>query len=98
MAVGNIDGVVSGSISTIHTVSGTVDIPKGTVPEYDGDYSVDPSADAPVVLETEGKKLTDNIVVNQVQETISATDDGYGNITLTGNITVIDDGNGNITL
>ena len=92
-------GTISGYVSNLQTVSGTVTVPVSeTIPTYDGDYTISPSTDGPVVLATSGKKLDDDITVSQVQETISATDDGEGNITLTGNITVIDDGGGNITL
>ncbi len=88
---------VSGSVSPVYSISGAVNISGGDVPVYDGEYEVDPSTEEAVVLETEGYKLLQNVVVNQVQETITATDDGNGNVTLWGEITVIDN-DGNISL
>lgn len=86
--------VISGSVSPIYNISGSVAISKSDTPVYDGEYEVDPSTESAVVLETEGFKLLQNVVVNQVQETIAATDDGYGNVTLWGEISVVDnDGN-----
>lgn len=88
---------VQGTVPIAGIVTGEVTVAK-SVPIYRGEYTVDPSAEGPVVLETADTHLLENITVRQVVETISATDDGEGNITLTGNITVIDDGGGNITL
>ena len=93
-----VNGTISGSVSNTASISGVVTVPKNTViPEYEGEYVVSPSADNPVVLETAGTQLRENVTVRQVQETIEAEDDGTGNITLTGNVTVVDDGDGNIT-
>ena len=37
-------------------------------PTYDGDYTVDASVHNPVVLETQGKVMNDDVTVNQLQE------------------------------
>lgn len=98
MPMESLNGTISGSIYTTGSISGSISAAVVTIDSYQGEYVVSPSKDAPVILETEGKQMLQDVIVRQIQETIAAEDDGYGNVTLRGEITVLDDGDGNITM
>ncbi len=53
----------------------------GTLPPYEGEYTVAPGFDSDIVLETAQKALTENITVERVP--ITRTENSAGGITLT---------------
>lgn len=85
--IARIDGILTGTISTIQTIAGAV-APTGTVsgtitvggstapPEYEGVYEITPTAETQT-LDTEGRVLLENIIINPIPN-------NYGLITWNG--------------
>ena len=68
--VGTLTGLVniSGTLSALHTIEGELSnagVIYRPVPEYEGEYIVDPSFDEQI-LETKDKKMTDDVTVNAI--------------------------------
>ncbi len=59
---------VENTENTIPMTNNVVISVERTVPEYEGEYTVSASTDGDVVLETEGKKLSQNIKVNKLRK------------------------------
>jgi len=76
MAIDNVGGVISGSISGsvsvsgsvsgLSSISGVIDMPSGDVPLYDGQYEVTPEAYSEIELETRGKRMGQNVLVHEI--------------------------------
>ena len=71
-----LDGEITGNIVPVHSIEGNIShaislqggISNGSLlrehPFYEGVYNVTPVADLDILLETSGKLLRDNIIVN----------------------------------
>lgn len=60
---------LSGDLSYIEVITGEITYGNGsgeTIPLYNGEYEVNPLALQNVVLPTRGKKMTDDITINQI--------------------------------
>ncbi len=53
-----------------------INVTTSDIPDYEGIYVVDPSATDTIVLETNGKRCTDDITVNKIKT--SETHNPYG--------------------
>lgn len=58
-----LDGIVSGNISVISSISGTVSIGTSDVPIYSGNYEIAPLPETDTIMETAGKRMMDDVVV-----------------------------------
>lgn len=89
-----LDGEIEGKISLISSISGEIGktltvsggITAGTfvpaIPVYEGVYQVSPLASLDIVLETSGKRLQDNIIVNQIPYYQATNDSGGYTVTI----------------
>lgn len=69
--------VISGELSGVYTVIGSVSVPKEIdVEKYTGVYEVEPSAHEEQVLETKNKFLNENVVVLKVPYFVTSNTSG----------------------
>lgn len=60
-------GVLSGTISSIRKLSGVISAPSGSfAPIYDGSYEITPLAFTETIMETEGKRMADDVSVSAI--------------------------------
>ena len=61
----NVENTISGQLSIINTISGKISNLK-TYPVYNGAIEITPIANLDILLETEDKIVTDNIIVHEI--------------------------------
>lgn len=79
---------ISGKISNTKELDGNISIPEAVdVPEYKGDYVVIPKAYTEQVLETQGRKMNNNVTVKEVPYYETSNVDGGETVYIAGEVT-----------
>ena len=73
------DGKLTGKLSAVGGLSGTLSLGSGTAPQYEGAYEVTPTFDEQT-LYTSGKQMFDDVTVHQIP--VVRTSNPYGGQTV----------------
>lgn len=62
------NGTLYGELSVVREISGGLTIPPGgsAIPIYEGAYEITPLAQTDTVMETKGKRMTENVTVLEI--------------------------------